>query len=863
MQEKQKLADLLQDLQVEIDRCIYRPAYVPSLAHGDTEEQRLFSYQLRCKQAADAYQQAWDKALDYLNNQSLHDQIEQWHNIQNDADEQEQLATVQWVDEASDFLDRDRSALRYTESIPQCTWQPPKDLIENLCEPYTALIYEAFSGLLTQMSVCYRSPELNADGEKMNPEETDLLDDVLMPALSFAVNQEWLNTLMEEIEKCGHQDQSEFLVAAVDEITRDNFKPSPPPSILGAVAGQSYNTVKSTFLRGPGAPALAEAIIDLAGQLVKVRYSLNVKVQTQLSIRLYSLHMVTMLRISRQTLVQTSRSAELNRMGRFIYRTLAGKNPVQFRRLMSAEQLSERVYGGSTWGDPSSRLVRFEGYLKTAAFFIDSVIGIVAFMQEMNEKDWDDPSPEAFRSAAYKLATSAETQLTRASGLLTVPSMLRFWTQKLGATEGAMARFLGREIGVGVQMASGIAFGRQGYRLGRWLTGATAGKLATTAGLAAVWANRLCVASSCIALIKNIADVNHSAGLGDEGEIMLNVAKMVANGATVLGFAAPLIGLNAIPGLGNALFIGGVVLSLAIEAWQIYWRNWGRAQWYSNTYVVFDDQWEGFTDSTHAQEYRKQSLGASPKLAGLIKQIEDQRSNTAVDVFRYVSIAYVNSQTAGARAAASILNLPHPKKIEQDSGDVAWNELSWCGLPALMMHQLPVTPEQMDKKLIYIDLNKEECLWLYCFDRDIPQVDWNDYKNNRTTLPADLDRDDFKDNTLKPALKRLLLACYNRASAAPDSPFARLIWQPLVNGGKFPRPYMRLQLAEATENAPFELLEIQMDAGKETGRYVANSHFHKMLKLWESRSALIPKTSSRYPQPPSPDADELQQEDKP
>lgn len=76
----------------------------------------------------------------------------------------------------------------------------------------------------------------------------------------------------------------------------------------------------------------------------------------------------------------------------------------------------------------------------------------------------------------------------------------------------------------------------------------------------------------------------------------------VTNALTTFGLGATLSGLllaNAIPVVGTALCIGGIVMTLAVEGWNLYWTYWGRSYWMVSTFEVFEDHWKYLMGNSH------------------------------------------------------------------------------------------------------------------------------------------------------------------------------------------------------------------------------------------------------------------------
>jgi len=866
LQAKQELADLLRDLQQGIRETIFEPPFKPEMEHSDDiNKRRLYRYQADCKAAADAYRLACKEAFSYLEDAEASQRIAEWRNRQEGIDEAYQNEWAGWLDGASEYFGKSRTAFVYPEPIPQSIWATPVSYVRSISAPYSSLVFEAYGGLLTQMAINYREPLVDKDGERINTDDSDLLDDYLLPALSAGVDQETLKSLIEfirnvSIEELG-QENSGFLAGSLDDDRASHFNTHDDSSVLSELIGFGSDTFKQTFLRGPGAPALAQVVIDLAGQLVKTRYAVDMKVQTQLSVRLYSLQLYYT--------VQLSVSRHRNALGRLVYRTLRHDNPVKLDRILRAGQLSNRVYGDDTFGDPKARLVRYEAYIKSAVFLWDATRTLLEFMNVMDPKHWDEPDPAAFRSAAYRLATKAEEGAYTAAGLLTVPAMMRFWSRKLGGDDARIARYLEREVGKNVVALSQRVLGTHGSRMTRWLVGAKGtAQLAGRSGLASLWANRLCVAASTLAFARNLMDIGDSHSRGDEDEMIGNTLMAIANGATVAGFAlstpalvsmAGLAGVSVIPVIGKVLFIGGLVVTAGMAGWNIYWQHYGRAQWYSNTYAVFDDRWEGFTTQDHIEEYRNDDCGAPAQLSNVIRNIERQHKYTLVDAVQGMTDTlsslyrlHPNAAFGVGYALSRMFNTSPPEKPE-DRAHVSWEELSWCAA-AVLMEQNRDWQEDTNKidpmkARECFDLTRAECEWLYQYENGTDE-------NPNPTLPENWE--DLKDN-LKITLQGLLMQLRHEARRQPGGPLDRLIWQPLATDGRFPAEYYRADLQRI--EFPRSFYRVEPLSEQERVNWIAMGHepnsipyardvlkpsVGRFLSLWEERSQSVPRVESRH-----------------
>ena len=497
-----------------------------------------------------------------------------------------------------------------------------------------------------------------------------------------------------------------------------------------------------------------QAVLDLSGQLVKTRYQSNIHVQVHLAVRLRSLHLLIT--------THTVQSRSYNRIGRFLYRTLAGNNPRRMNDLLSANTLSEWVYGPE-WGN--TRLARYEAYIKTGFSLAGPAIDLLQLMGVMDEqaRKKTSPSNSDINNALYTLLNATEDYGNTVVDALVMRNLSAFWLRRF--KKPALERLITHQVDDLARSGTRLLLGSRGARR-------VTGWLGKAGGLV----NGLSVVTSAAAFGISLMDTLESLDRRDERQAVSNAFSTLGLGATLAG----LLTMNAIPVVGTALCIAGTVVCLAVEAWDLYWQYWGRSYWMGDTFGVYEDHWNRLLGTQHAVEYVDTQYGATPEIAQLVKDIKDQYQHTLVDTVE-------NSSRTAMRTSGPLLSLPLWIAVEMNGvfprrdEDVRWSELSWCAVPALTQSGLLVRQGEprRDDILQCIDLDDGDTQdWLSVDERALG------YLLSGRQPPENWDDEELEN--AKGYWYDALMAIKAQAETQPDGELAQLIWAPLAKDGRFP-----------------------------------------------------------------------------
>jgi hypothetical protein len=251
----------------------------------------------------------------------------------------------------------------------------------------------------------------------------------------------------------------------------------------------------------------------------------------------------------------------------------------------------------------------------------------------------------------------------------------------------------------------------------------------------------------------------------------------VSNALTAIGLGATLTGLmfaNAIPVVGTALCVGGIVLTLAVEGWNLYWAYWGRSYWMGSTFEVFEDHWKYLMGNDHFIEYTSQDHGATQHMVDTVITIKDKYQQTLLDAIENGLAPLENNAflhtLPGLQLSRGLFAL---FGIRGDAKqDVRWSELSWCALPAMAERGLLRDNQegQRDRLLACIELTETECALAYrVYQQAVP--------------------DNWSDETIAQAKRYwhdTLMTLKQQAEQQPDGLLAQILWQALIKDGRFP-----------------------------------------------------------------------------
>jgi len=806
---RKALVEAIRRFQEAIGETVLDPPDPTQVLDKDSRrEQLLFQRQTDCKAAAEHYIDVIKRGFRHLNDSKAKAAVNTWLDQQEDLPEAVQSEWIGYQLGAVEFIKTKDISKR--KPLP-CgdKWKPPVSAIEGMATPYTSLVYDAYAGLLAYLAMnpfpkAVSVVEAETDGESNSQDSgeirnLDLQNGYLAPLLKDWVKGSDVDNIIEGLRT--EAERSDSLSKSLGPEWFDGrFESELPESPLSDLLGDIYGMFKTTFIRGPGAPALMQAVFDLGGQVLKQHYSPHIHSQTQLMVRLYALQHRVAARVG-------SRS-QSERLSRLIYGTLAKHDPISVRRILNHDFLADWAYGnvrGST-----STIHRIEASIKGLDLIYTTCMGVKSLIDLMDDRDQEDPDEHAFQDTLYRVATKTVEYGGPLSTALAAPSQIAYWAE-FAATKGSnsegIAKSLFKKEFFRYSDEAGKAF--YGSSVGRWLT---AGNNLSKSAMG--WANRVCILMEVATFYVNTRNTLTSMTEGDQGDILLNALKTVNSGIFLAAFA-----LNAVPVVGTALFVGGLVMSLAITAWEFYWNNWGQSQWYGDTSVIYDKHWDKLVGQDHALEYKYKDYGASENMvvsvSYLCSELKKQISRSYYNPPRtigYQCVEYgptsANKMTARLMESTDMMLF---KKINLIESELSWGEFSWCAIAK----QLDVGFVSQEALLECIELDDGELSWMMKRQGDDPGL----YISDEEKVKAKSEWLAFIEH----------LAV--QAEQCPNSPFARIVWRALVGGGRFPKK----ETDEGEEL--YSVDQLNNSAIRPPG--VSQEDWREFLKCWIEREQTI------------------------
>ncbi|MCH8532602.1 MAG: hypothetical protein LAT65_17255 [Saccharospirillum sp.] len=674
-----RLNTALTSMQSAIRNRLVSPPLVDNLANGNAAEQALYASQEARNLAVRRFQQALERSFALIEDTRLVPRLKAWQEVQASLESSDQDQFVGWLERKEEhLLDPDKAQRAFTDQTPRIDWQPAQSINEEVAEPYIPQFFDALAALLASLV-----PAVQIEPEDSNLQR--LFDGHLLPIIAAWISTNKVTEVLQYFLKFAAQDNPSSVDNNIEKFQEQSNPPgsieglnnltSNTPSILKDIIDPSVEIFKTTFIRGPGAPALLEAVLDLSGHLVQTRLQYNVTLQTRLAVRLYSVQFLL--------LVQVNQQQHYNRIGRLLYRTLAYNNPLRMQQLLSSRDLISRAgYGGQVWSGGTAR-VRAEARIKTGLIFWEGARFLFGFMNEMDPEKRLEPSAADFRSATYRFGLKLGDSANAASMALGIPAMVSYW-QSQGRVPGQLHTLLERQFTNSARHAARNLFGRAG--------GSTAASLIGTSTVGSVvqaWASRLSFLAAGVATATSLADMRRNLQRGQTDQATLNAVSAAGTAATLLGGSilgftktALLVGLT--PALGQVLFIAGAVISIGALAWSLYWNHWGMAHFYGRNFVVFHQGWRAIVNQPHSLEYTDTDRGATNTMVNLTKTIEDLQRNT---VYENLGRSMAQNAIEQSRLLINIHQFVRgrpqldPISLPQD---VRWKPLSWLALPHIL-----------------------------------------------------------------------------------------------------------------------------------------------------------------------------------
>ncbi|GGX59529.1 hypothetical protein [Saccharospirillum salsuginis] len=804
---RKALVEAIRRFQEAIGETVLDPPEPTQVLDKDSRrEQHLFQRQTDCKAAAEHYIDVIKRGFRHLNDSKAKAAVNTWLDQQEDLPETVQSDWVSWQLSKVDRSDTTRVGKARSAAEH---WKPPVSAVEGLATPYTSLVYDAYAGLLAYLAMNPLPKKLlksgsDSDEDSNDPQssefgEFNLQNNYLAPLLVEWASGSDMNLMVEKVRSVA--DRSDSLSRSLmPQFFDGKLETELPSSPLSDLIGNIYGSFKTTFIRGPGAPSLMQAVFDLGGQVLKQHYSPHIHSQTQLMVRLYALQYRVAAKVG-------SRS-QTEHLSRVIYGTLAKGDPIAMRRILNHDSLAEWAYGDAQGA--ISKVHRIEATIKGLDLIYTTCMGVKSLIDLMDGRDQEDPDEHAFQDTLYRIATKTVEYGGPLSTALAAPSQMAYWAEFAagkGGNSERVAKSLFKKEFFRYSDEAGKAF--YGSSVGRWLT---AGNNLSKSAMG--WANRVCILMEVATFYVNTRNTLTSMAEGDQGDILLNALKTVNSGIFLAAFA-----LNAVPVVGTALFVGGLVMSLAITAWEFYWNNWGQSQWYGDTSVIYDKHWDMLVGQDHALEYKDKDYGASEKMvvsvSYLCEELKKQISRSYYTLPRtigYQCVEYgptsANKMTARLTESSDMLLI---KKINLIESEMSWGEFSWCAIAK----QLDVGFVSRETLLKCIELNDGELSWVMKRQGEDPGLYISDEEEAKAK------------NEWLSFIENLGL----EAEQNSNSPFARIVWRALVSGGRFPK-------RETEEGEELYTVD-QLSNSVTRPSDVSHEDWREFLKCWIEREKTI------------------------
>lgn len=672
-QQKQKaLHEQLGKMQYAIRKTQFIDRVDESL--NDKDDAAKYFIYLKQRESYDAfarYRAAVDRGFSLLDDESLMQQVKAWAEAQDDIPNSVLTDVGQKLIERADSL-LSPLQVRLNPTLGfQCEWQPALTMASSITSPYTALIYD---GLLSVMTMLAQSDR-----------DDELFGRIVLPALHQWLTDPNLGDVVTELRRTlisihnGETFPSNSLKLNEADLVALKTTTSPLSQLLGT----AFDVGKSTFLRGPGAPALLEGVLELSSMMLEVGYRAPLTVTTNILIRAQTLHLIAITGLH----VRHQQTQLVDMMVRFTRST----NRLNPNSLLNQRTLTERAYGGDIWGT-SHVVQRFEGYAKTGVFLYTKASQLIGFMQHMGQEAWENPTEADFKSATHRYLETLETGLNEASTLLTVPGMVQFWRTVLNKPlDDALLNLFNQRLTSRAMGTSRLLAGTDdAIGLSQWVTQSSR---RTVSGMSVLstWASRLSFAASAVATVQSLMDVQHNLELSREYEAMRSMMLAIGNGAIVAGslvgsefIMVTLLGMNTMPVVGQVLFVAGVAITVGMIAWDYYWENWGRSHFYSDTFVYFDDVWQQMSQQPHFNAYIDKEFGANEEIKGIVTTIQDHYQSTLVDAVQDMHTHDVNTDLRIISALYNLFGIDKqlsPLPLDQS---VDWRNFNILAIPRLL-----------------------------------------------------------------------------------------------------------------------------------------------------------------------------------
>ncbi|WP_028670482.1 hypothetical protein [Saccharospirillum impatiens] len=632
---------------------------------------KYFTYlkQRESYEAFAKYRAAVERGFALLEDETLMQQVKAWAEAQEDIPDAQQQRWAETLMGGVKIFDQ-RPNARWGHS---CTldWSVGSSLTGQITSPYTALIYDGLLSVMTMLAQSHRDDELF--GRIVLPALHQWLTD---PALQEVITA--LSTALYDEENDDNFSSFSLNINA-NELAALKHTNSPLSQLLGT----AFDVGKSTFLRGPGAPALLEGVLELSSMMLEVGYRAPLTVTTNILIRAQTLNLIAITGLH----VRHQQTQLVDMMVRFTRST----NRLNPNRLLNQRTLTERAYGGDIWGT-SQVVQRFEGYAKTGVFLYTKASQLIGFMQHMGEEAWENPTEADFKSATHRYLETLETGLNEASTLLTVPGMVQFWRTVLNKpADDALLNLFNQRLTSRAMGTSRLLAGTDdAIGLSQWVTQSSR-RAVSGMSVLSTWANRLSFAASAVATVQSLMDVQHNLELSREYEAMRSMMLAIGNGAIVAGslvgsefIMVTLLGMNTMPVVGQVLFVAGVAITVGMIAWDYYWENWGRSHFYSDTFVYFDDVWQRMSQQPHFNAYIDKEFGANEEIKGIITTIQDHYQSTLIDTVQDMHTHDVNTDLRIINALYSLFGIDEklsPLPLDQS---VTWSNYNIMAIPRLL-----------------------------------------------------------------------------------------------------------------------------------------------------------------------------------
>lgn len=806
-EEYSKLLHQLKELSFEIRKTIYQPPFIKEFKDSyQPVEQKIYLEQEILSTAAAEFLAVYNNGLKSAQSLAIQYSVIKFISDQSESNDYQAALAKKFDVMASgrtesqpinNFITGPRSGSNHTDY-----WQPPKVSDNGFFAPYSSIYFESLSILVAELTNNYVPQKI------CTAVEFDLVEGYLNPVIYKLVSSSEVVELEQVVR--GELDGafSNETVKALSPILPEGSE----PGILKSISDNGlYSAFKTTFIRGPGAPALLENLINLGHQISLTSNQSTLLRHTGFKFRSAFALNILALRGS----PYKSRAAQ-TRLASYLYVDSIARTRIAADIEDLSDVLMNKMYSPKGYA-------KFEGTVKVLDTALNAFLLVSEALNGLSSEDQkkidsNELTSDDFKTLFQELVEGTENYSGVAQQILAVPGAVDF-LKKMAASSDSKAisgiyqkleKLVGTKSAHVQQSASAVTNGAAASR-----------SLVNLSAISKV-ANGAAFVGSVAAAVKHTNAFAGASTRRDEHDMILSGVQALGAGATVGGLVltssvgasiGAAFGIaSVIPVFGQALLLFGTTVSLGVMGFNFWWSNGGKELWYSNTYADFDEKWAHLSSDIEAYEYTKAEYGASPKLVQLFESLEDQYRETIVDGFEALAGNRPVHQQLGITTASvvsptmyilwKLYDYFERRRNGQIDRDVCWDNMNWIGLA----NQIAFTSDQDVSESLsskeYLDsfsLTDSEALLFDNFGRQHWQptvVDEEAAKLGAQIAEASslyggrgssfVDVDSYASRIVE---RRRLEAMYDAfiqlkafANKYPESAFTALIWDPLVVG---------------------------------------------------------------------------------